>query len=63
MVGKTFCHRFICPAEERKVPDQRLKMTERPSERVLLDRNGRRFRCWKTVEAATIDGGMFSSRT
>ncbi len=50
------CHKFICPAEERKCPITDLGQTVDRSERVLINANGERIPILKTVTPIMLSG-------
>jgi hypothetical protein len=52
------CHKFICPAEEGKCPVTDLKQFINNSERVLIDKEGKRIPILKSVVKITLHGRL-----
>ena len=53
------CHRYICPAEERRCPITDLKQTVDNAERVLLKKDGTRIPIIKTVAPIIMGGRQY----
>jgi PAS domain S-box len=58
IVGK-ICHEFICPAEKGKCPISDLGETVNRSERVLINKEGKKIPILKSVASVTLSGRDF----